>query len=82
MPVPQHVFDPPFNAVHASHVVLDVTDLGLSRDFYEATVRLHVENADDDAVCLRGVEEHQHHSLVLRKSAHASSQLTSLGPDK
>jgi len=72
MPVPQHVFDPPFNIVRASHVVLDVTDLGLSRDFYEATVGLHVEDADDDAVYLRGSEEHQHHSLVLRKAPTAA----------
>ncbi len=27
MPVPQHVFDPPFNIIRSSHAVLDVTDL-------------------------------------------------------
>ena len=27
MPVPQHIFDPPFNIVRCSHVVLDVVDL-------------------------------------------------------
>ena len=69
MPVPQHVFDPPFNIVRCSHVVLDVTDLAVSREFYEITVGLHVENSDDKAVYLRGSEEHQHHSLVLRKAA-------------
>jgi len=42
MPVPQHVFDPPFNIVRCSHVVLDVTDLNASREFYENTVGLHV----------------------------------------
>src|ERR1700731_3276191 len=68
MPVPQHVFDPPFNIIRSSHAVLDVTDLKLSRDFYETTVGLHVEDADDSAVYLRGSEEHQHHSLVLRKA--------------
>jgi len=31
MPVPQHVFDPPFNIIRSSHVVLDVTDLSASR---------------------------------------------------
>ena len=39
-----------------------------SRAFYENTVGLHVEDADDKAVYLRGSEEHQHHSLVLRKA--------------
>ena len=68
MPVPTHIFDPPFNIIRCSHAVLDVTDLGKSRAFYETTVGLHVEDADDRAVYLRGSEEHQHHSLVLRKA--------------
>src|SRR6195952_4172543 len=69
MPAPQHVFDPPFNIIRSSHAVLDVVDLQASSDFYENTVGLHVEDRDDQAVYLRGSEEHQHHSLVLRKAA-------------
>src|SRR3979411_502835 len=72
MPVPQHVFDPPFNIIRSSHAVLDVTDLNASRAFYENTVGLHVEDSDDKAVYLRGSEEHQHHSLVLRKAPTAA----------
>jgi catechol 2,3-dioxygenase len=72
MPVPTHVFDPPFNIVRASHVVLDVTDLAASRSFYEDVIGLHVEDAVDDAVYLRASEEHQHHSLVLCKAATAA----------
>ena len=72
MPVPQHVFDPPFNIIRCSHVVLDVVDLNASRAFYETTVGLHVEDRDDSAVYLRGSEEHQHHSLVLRKAQAAA----------
>src|SRR4051812_16990033 len=68
MPVPIHVFDPPFNIIRCSHVVLDVVDLKTSSDFYEKTVGLHVEDRDDKAVYLRGAEEHQHHSLVLREA--------------
>src|SRR5207302_8248436 len=68
MPVPQHIFEPPFNIIRSSHAVLDVVDLNASREFYEATVGLHVEDRDDKAVYLRGSEEHQHHSLVLRKA--------------
>src|SRR3981081_2095843 len=64
MPIPQHTFDPPFNIIRSSHVVLDVVDLNASSDFYEKTVGLHVEDRDDRAVYLRGAEEHQHHSLV------------------
>src|ERR1700761_4253742 len=72
MPVPQHVFDPPFNIIRSSHVVLDVTNLDTSRAFYENTVGLHVEDADDNAVYLRGSEEHQHHSVVLRRARTAA----------
>ena len=68
MPIPQHIFDPPFNIIRCSHAVLDVTDLKASSEFYENTVGLHVEDRDDKAVYLRGSEEHQHHSLVLRKA--------------
>jgi catechol 2,3-dioxygenase len=72
MPVPKHIFDPPFNIVRASHVVLDVKDLAASRAFYETTIGLHVEDADKNAVYLRGVEERQHHSMVLRQSSASS----------
>src|ERR1700738_3778553 len=72
MPVPQHIFDPPFNIIRSSHVVLDVVDLNASSEFYENTVGLHVEDRDYRALYLRGSEEHQHHSLVLRKAATAA----------
>jgi catechol 2,3-dioxygenase len=73
MPVPQHIFDPPFNVIRSSHVVLDVVDLNASREFYENNVGLHVEDRDDEAVYLRGSEEHQHHSLLLRKARIAAA---------
>ena len=38
MPVPKHIFDPPFNIVRCSHVVLGVTDLARARAFYEDTL--------------------------------------------
>ena len=72
MPIPTHIFDPPFNIIRSSHAVLDVVDLDKSRAFYETTVGLHVEDRDDKAVYLRGSEEHQHHSLVLRRAPTAA----------
>ena len=72
MPIPQHVFDPPFNIIRCSHAVLDVTDRNASRAFYENAIGLHVEDSDSDVVYLRGSEEHQHHSLVLRKAQAAA----------
>jgi catechol 2,3-dioxygenase len=68
MPVPKHIFDPPFNIVRGSHIALGVTDLNRSRAFYADLLGLHVEDADGSAIYLRGIEERQHHSLVLEKS--------------
>ena len=68
MPLPKHVFDPPFNVVRTSHVVLDVTDLDRSLAFYQATLGLHLEDRTPSEAYLRGVEERQHHSLVLKKT--------------
>ncbi len=69
MPLPKHIFDPPFNIVRCSHVVLGVKDLAKSRAFYEGALGLHVEDATADTLFLRGLEERQHHSVVLRRSA-------------
>ena len=73
MPVPKHIFNPPFNIVRCSHVTLAVTDLARSRAFHGDTLGLHVEDETKDAIYLRGVEERQHHSLVLRKAATAEA---------
>jgi catechol 2,3-dioxygenase len=66
MPVPKHVFDPPFNIVRCSHAVLRVRDLGASRAFYEDTIGLKLEERDKETLYLRGMEERNHHSLVLK----------------
>ena len=73
MPAPKHIFDPPFNVVRCSYVVLGVTDLAASRAFYVDTLGLHVEDETPKAIYLRGVEERQHHSIVLEKRAVASA---------
>jgi len=69
MPLPQHIFDPPFNIVRCSHVVLTVRDLEASRRFYQDIIGLQVEDADSDALYFRGMEERNHHSLVLKRGA-------------
>jgi catechol 2,3-dioxygenase len=65
MPVRKPVFDPPFNIVRASHVVLGVRDLARARAFYVDCLGLLVSDEAEDALYLRGVEERNHHSLVL-----------------
>jgi catechol 2,3-dioxygenase len=68
MPLPVHTLTPPFNIVRASHIALGVSDLRASRAFYEGALGLHVEEATANTVYLRGMEERQHHSLVLVQS--------------
>jgi catechol 2,3-dioxygenase len=68
MTLPQTEHPPPFNITRMSHVVLDVADLAVSREFYERLLGLVVTSADADVAYLRGVEEACHHSLVLRRA--------------
>jgi catechol 2,3-dioxygenase len=68
MPVHKPNLDPPFNVVRASHVEFGVTDLGRARAFYVDTLGLLATGEDADALYLRGVEERNHHSIVLRQA--------------
>jgi catechol 2,3-dioxygenase len=72
------VHSPPFRIVRASHVVLGVTDLGRSRTFYADTLGLRVEAETAERILLRGMEERQHHSLVLERSPHAEARAVGL----
>ncbi|WP_432534429.1 3,4-dihydroxyphenylacetate 2,3-dioxygenase [Kineococcus arenarius] len=64
---------PPFVITRASHVVLAVTDLARSRDFYRDVVGLVVTEETGDTVYLRGLEESAHHSLVLERADAAAA---------
>lgn len=67
MPIPDPVFDPPFNIVRLSHIELVVTDLAKSCAFYVDTLGLQVTDERDDAIWLRAMEERSHHCVILRK---------------
>ena len=67
MAIPRPVFTPAFNVTRASHVVLRVSDLGASRAFYVDTLGFAVSSEDPQRLCLRGLEEACHHSLVLER---------------
>src|SRR3954469_12346763 len=73
MPLRDPVFNPPFNIVRASHVELGVSDLGKSRAFYVDCLGYIISDEDKDALYLRGVEERNHHSGVLRLSSHIAA---------
>ncbi len=65
MPIRPPVLNPPFNVVRASHVEFGVRDLAASRAFYVDCLGYLVSDEQNDALYLRGVEERNHHSIVL-----------------
>ena len=68
----------PFNFTRASHVVLQVKDLALSRAFYVDTLGFVVSDETANTIYLRGLEEACHHSLVLEKADQASCRFVGL----
>ena len=68
MSIPKTVYDPPFNVTRASHSVLTVKDLSVSRNFYVDLIGFIVSDEDRDTIYLRGVAEACHHSLVLKRA--------------
>lgn len=57
-----------FDIIRAGRGVLHVTDLDESRAFYDALGFIETES-DEENIFLRGLEEHCHHSLWLKKKA-------------
>src|ERR1700749_4348788 len=64
---------PPFDLMRAAFVELQVTDLAASEHFYAELLGMIVSARTDDAVFLRGWEERQHHSLILRRAPLATA---------
>jgi catechol 2,3-dioxygenase len=58
----------PFDIIRAAFVELRVRDLAASEHFYAELLGMIASARTDDAVYLRGWEERQHHSLILRRS--------------
>jgi 3,4-dihydroxyphenylacetate 2,3-dioxygenase len=54
--------------IRAGHIVFRCTDLGRARAFYVDLLGFVETEADRDAIYLRGLEEQEHHSLVLRRA--------------
>ncbi|MDR7419544.1 MAG: 3,4-dihydroxyphenylacetate 2,3-dioxygenase [Armatimonadota bacterium] len=55
--------------VRAAHAAFRVTDLARARAFYVELLGFVETEAARDAIYLRGLEETEHHSLILRKAA-------------
>ena len=67
MPIRPPNFHPPFNVVRVAYVHTHVTDLALAKAFWVDALGFVVTEEADDTLYLRGLEERNHHSVVLRK---------------
>lgn len=56
-----------FNIIRIARVVMNVTDLNASRDFYVNALGFIETDSSSEWIALRGLEEHCHHSLLLKK---------------
>lgn len=74
MPVRKPTHNPPFNIVRVSHVALGVRDLAAARAFYVDCLGYLVTDEDAGALYLRGLEERNHHSLVLRRRTEPATE--------
>ncbi|EIT84334.1 3,4-dihydroxyphenylacetate 2,3-dioxygenase [Fictibacillus macauensis ZFHKF-1] len=57
-----------FNIIRIARTVINVKDLERSRAFYVDALGFIETERDDEHLYLRGLEEHTHHSLVLKKA--------------
>jgi len=66
-----------FDITRTSRAIFHVTDLEASRKFYVDALGFYVTESDDDHLYLRGYEEQNHHSLLLKKADKAAVEVVS-----
>ncbi|MCX7380891.1 MAG: 3,4-dihydroxyphenylacetate 2,3-dioxygenase [Alphaproteobacteria bacterium] len=77
MPIVPPQLHPPFNIVRVSHVAYGVKDLARSRAYWADALGFVVTEQTEHALYLRGLEERNHHSVVLHKGG--ASNVRALG---
>ena len=68
MPIRTAPRHPPFSIIRASHIEYGVTDLARSRDYWVDALGFIATEQTGDALYLRGLEERNHHCVVLRRT--------------
>lgn len=71
-----------FSITRIARTVLRVTDLQASRKFYVDGLGLIETESDENHIYLRGLEEHSHHSLLLKKGDKPVVEVLSYKVDK
>lgn len=62
-----------FDIIRCGRAILHVTDLEKSRAFYDALGFIETES-DEENIYFRGLEEHNHHSIRLKKKEEANAE--------
>ncbi|MFC0189224.1 3,4-dihydroxyphenylacetate 2,3-dioxygenase [Fictibacillus aquaticus] len=57
-----------YNIIRVARVTMNVTDLNAAKDFYVNALGFIETESTNEYMALRGLEEHVHHSLLLRKA--------------
>lgn len=66
-----------FNIIRCARAVLHVTDLDKSKEFYVRILGFIETESDENTIYLRGLEEHSHHSLLLKKAENPAVEVLS-----
>ncbi|SDC71350.1 3,4-dihydroxyphenylacetate 2,3-dioxygenase [Melghirimyces thermohalophilus] len=66
-----------FNILRAARAIVRVSDLDAARNFYVDGLGFIETEANDEWIYLRGLEEHSHHSYVLKKAARPGVEVIS-----
>ncbi len=61
-----------FNIHRLSHVALNISNIDRAKEFYADMLGFVEVERNGSGLYLKGVEEGQHHSLVLRQGAHGA----------
>jgi catechol 2,3-dioxygenase len=69
MPIRPPNINPPFRVVRIAYVDMHASNLEASKAFWVDALGFIVTEETADALYLRGLEERNHHSVVLRKAA-------------
>ena len=69
MSLPKVNLYPEFNIQRLSHIILNVSDIEKSKEFYSNVLGFQITDQTKKEVYLRCMEERGHHSLILKSSS-------------
>ena len=75
MKLPEINLYPAFNTLRLSHVILNVKNINISKEFYSNILGLQITHESSDSIYFRCMEERGHHSLIIKESTNPSCEV-------